>query len=92
VYYGDSTIWLQRRTFDALGGFKELPIMEDYDLARRLEKGFRTARLPGPVVTSARRWRALGVPRTVLSWVVIRWLFLAGVPPGRLARMYQKTR
>jgi rSAM/selenodomain-associated transferase 2/rSAM/selenodomain-associated transferase 1 len=92
AYYGDSAIWLQRGTFEALGGFRELPIMEDYDLARRLERRFRTACLPGPVVTSARRWRAIGIPRTVLSWVVIRWLFLAGVPPERLARLYRRAR
>jgi uncharacterized protein len=92
VYYGDSAIWLRRAVFDALGGFRPLPIMEDYDLARRLERGFRTACLPGPAITSGRRWRALGVPRTVLSWVAIRWLFLAGVPPERLARLYRRAR
>jgi rSAM/selenodomain-associated transferase 2/rSAM/selenodomain-associated transferase 1 len=92
VYYGDSAIWLRRGVFDALGGFRPLPIMEDYDLARRLERGFRTACLPGPATTSGRRWRALGVPRTVLSWVAIRWLFLAGVPPDRLARLYRRVR
>jgi hypothetical protein len=92
AYYGDSAIWLGRAVFEALGGFRPLPIMEDYDLARRLERGFRTACLPGPAVTSARRWRALGVPRTVLSWVAIRWLFLAGVPPERLARLYHRAR
>jgi rSAM/selenodomain-associated transferase 2 len=92
VYYGDSAIWLRRRSFEALKGFKELPIMDDYELARRLERGFRTACLPGPVVTSSRRWRALGIPRTVLSWVVIRWLFLAGVPPATLARLYRRVR
>jgi rSAM/selenodomain-associated transferase 2 len=92
VYYGDSAIWLRREAFVALGGFRALPIMDDYDLARRLERGFRTACLPGPAITSARRWRALGVPRTVLSWVVIRWLFLAGVSPDRLARLYRRAR
>jgi uncharacterized protein len=92
VYYGDSAIWLRRHAFDALEGFRELPIMDDYDLARRLERGFRTACLPGPVVTSARRWRTLGIPRTVLSWIVIRWLFLAGVSPRRLARLYRRPR
>jgi glycosyltransferase involved in cell wall biosynthesis len=92
VYYGDSAIWLSRAAFEALGGFRPLPIMDDYDLARRLESGFRTACLPGPAVTSARRWRALGVPRTVLSWVVIRWLFVAGVPPERLAHLYKPAR
>lgn len=92
VYYGDSAIWLRRGTFDALGGFEAIPIMEDYKLVRRLERGFRTACLPGPAITSARRWRALGVPRTVLSWVVIRWLFLAGVAPERLAGLYRRSR
>ena len=92
VYYGDSAIWLRRRAFDALSGFRDLPIMDDYDLARRLERGFRTACLPGPVVTSARRWRALGIPRTVLSWIVIRWLFVAGVSPATLARLYRRAR
>jgi rSAM/selenodomain-associated transferase 2 len=92
LYYGDSAIWLRRPTFEALGGFRPLPIMDDYDLARRLERRFETACLPGPVVTSARRWRSLGIPRTVLSWVVIRWLFVAGVPPERLARLYPRAR
>lgn len=93
AYYGDSAIWLRRATFDALGGFRPLPIMEDYDLARRLEKsGFETACLPGPAITSSRRWRRLGIPRTVLSWVAIRWLFLAGVSPDRLARLYRRAR
>jgi hypothetical protein len=92
VYYGDSAIWLRRATFDALGGFTAMPIMEDYELVRRLERGFTTACLPGPAVTSARRWRSLGVPRTVFSWVVIRWLYLAGVSPERLARLYRRVR
>jgi rSAM/selenodomain-associated transferase 2 len=92
VYYGDSAIWLRRPAFDRLGGFRPLPIMEDYELVRRLERGFHTACLPGPALTSARRWRALGVPRTVLSWVVIRWLFVAGMAPDRLARLYRRAR
>ena len=92
VYYGDSAVWVRHDVFDELGGYRPLPIMEDYDFVRRLEKRGRTACLPGPAVTSARRWRALGIPRTVLSWVVIRWLFLAGVSPARLARWYRLAR
>jgi rSAM/selenodomain-associated transferase 2 len=92
VYYGDSTVWVRAAVFAALGGYRPLPIMDDYDLVRRLERRYGTACLPGPATTSPRRWRALGVPRTVLSWVVIRWLFLAGVPPARLARLYRRVR
>lgn len=92
IYYGDSAVFARREVFDHLGGYRPLPIMEDYDFVRRLEKRGRTVCLSGPAVTSARRWRALGVPRTIFSWVVIRWLFLAGVPPARLARLYRPAR
>lgn len=92
IYYGDSVIWLRREAFDRLGGFRPLPVMEDYDLVRRLERTGRTACLPGPAVTSARRWQQLGLPRTIASWVLIRWLFLAGVGPARLARLYPHVR
>ena len=70
-YYGDSTIWLRPATFAALGGYRDLPIMDDYDLVRRLERDFQTDCLPGPALTSPRRWRALGVPRTLVTWWAI---------------------
>jgi cellulose synthase/poly-beta-1,6-N-acetylglucosamine synthase-like glycosyltransferase len=92
VYYGDSAIWLRRETFERLGGFRPLQIMEDYDLVRRMERTGRTARLAGPAVTSARRWQHLGLARTIASWVVIRWLFVAGASPARLARLYPHIR
>jgi GT2 family glycosyltransferase len=92
LYYGDSSVWARRAAFDRLGGFRELPIMDDYDFVRRLERSTPTACLPGPATTSARRWRRQGVARTVASWLVIRWLFLAGVPPDRLARLYRAVR
>lgn len=91
-YYGDSSIWVRREVFEALGGFRELPIMDDYDFVRRLERTHRTACLPGPARTSPRRWRALGVPRTLLSWWAIRLLFVVGVSPERLARLYRRIR
>jgi hypothetical protein len=92
LYYGDSTVWCERDLFVALGGFRELPIMDDYDFVRRLERATATACLPGPATTSARRWRAAGVGRTVFSWVVIRWLYLAGISPARLAGLYARVR
>jgi rSAM/selenodomain-associated transferase 2/rSAM/selenodomain-associated transferase 1 len=92
IYYGDSAVFVRREVFDHLGGYRPLPIMEDYDFVRRLERRGGTVCLAGPAVTSARRWRALGVPRTVFSWVVIRWLFVAGVSPARLARLYRLAR
>ncbi|HVF78738.1 MAG TPA: TIGR04283 family arsenosugar biosynthesis glycosyltransferase [Solirubrobacteraceae bacterium] len=91
-YYGDSSIWVRRELFSALGGYREIPIMDDYDFVRRLERSGATRCLPGPATTSPRRWRSAGMARTVLTWFVIRWLFVAGVPPGRLARLYRVVR
>lgn len=92
VYYGDSGVWCRREVFEALGGFRELPIMDDYDFVRRLERAGQTVCLPGPAVTSARRWRHHGLVRTVAAWVAIRWLYLAGVPARWLARLYPVIR
>ncbi len=92
VYYGDSAIWLRTDVFERLGGYRELPIMEDYDLVRRLRRAGRTVCLPGPAVTSARRWQRRGIVRTVAAWALIRWLYLVGVSPDRLARLYPRIR
>jgi rSAM/selenodomain-associated transferase 2 len=91
-YYGDSSVWVRREVFDALGGYREIPIMDDYDFVRRLQRSGRTVCLPGPATTSSRRWRAIGIPRTVLAWFLIRWLYVAGVSPQRLARLYRAVR
>jgi rSAM/selenodomain-associated transferase 2 len=92
IYYGDSAIWMRRETFERFGGFRPLAIMEDYDFVRRLERSGRTVCLPGPAVTSARRWQRLGLARTIASWVLIRCLFIAGASPSRLARLYAHVR
>lgn len=91
-YYGDSSIWVRRDAFEALGGYREIPIMDDYDFVRRMERGGATRCLPGPATTSSRRWRSMGIPQTVLAWFVIRWLYVAGVSPARLVRLYRVVR
>jgi rSAM/selenodomain-associated transferase 2 len=92
IYYGDSAVFVRAEIFRELGGFRALPIMDDYDFVRRLERRGLTVCLPGPAVTSARRWQALGVRRTVTSWILIQSLFLAGVTPSRLAHLYRSAR
>jgi rSAM/selenodomain-associated transferase 2 len=92
VFYGDSTIWVRPEVFWALGGFPPLPIMEDYALVRALQAAGRTPCLHGPATTSSRRWRRSGVLRTMVTWVVIRWLYLAGLPAERLAPLYRAIR
>jgi hypothetical protein len=57
-----------------------------------VERRGRTVCLRGPAVASARRWERIGLSRTIASWVVIRWLFLAGVPAPRLTGLYRQVR
>jgi rSAM/selenodomain-associated transferase 2 len=89
---GDQAIFVRKRIFDSLGGFPHMPICEDLDFARRLKRVGRVACLRSRVITSARRWRRGGIMRTVLRMWTIRLLYLAGVSPVRLARMYSDVR
>jgi len=87
--YGDQAIFLRTRTFWDLGGFPDLPIMEDFVLVRQLRKRGRIAIAPLAVVTSGRRWQKLGLLRTTLiNQIVILGYFL-GVPPTTLADWYR---
>jgi rSAM/selenodomain-associated transferase 2 len=89
VPYGDQAVFLRRDYFRSLKGFREIPLMEDVDLMRRVKKdGGRICILNQPVMTSARRWQEEGVVRgTLRNWFLII-LYLFGVSPEKLARWY----
>jgi rSAM/selenodomain-associated transferase 2 len=92
IYYGDSGLFVRRGAFEALGGFRPLPLFEDYELVRRLERRGRTVYLRAVEVTaSARRFAAAPV-RTLFLWTLLQVLYSAGVPPARLARLYRDLR
>ncbi len=90
IPYGDQAIFLRRACFLALGGFRELPIMEDVDLMRRLRlSAGRIAILPSRAVTSARRWEKEGaLYATLRNWTLVT-LFFLGIDAKRLARWYR---
>ena len=90
--YGDQGLFLEKRVFNELGGFAPLPIMEDFELVRRLGKRGRIAVLPEPVISSARRWQQQGVLRTWLINQLMVLGFLLGIAPERLARFYRRGR
>jgi rSAM/selenodomain-associated transferase 2 len=89
---GDQAIFVRREVFDRLGGFPELELCEDLEFSRRLKRAGRVACLHARVTTSARRWSRDGVVRTVMRMWLIRAMYLMGVPPARLKRMYSDTR
>lgn len=89
---GDHGQFATRAAFEALGGFREWPLLEDLDLIRRLRHRGPIAVLPLRTTTSARRFEAGGPLRTVLRNWLIWTLYAVGVPPHRLARLYRDVR
>jgi hypothetical protein len=90
--YGDQALFMSREAFWQAGGFPPLTIMEDYALMRRLRRRGRILLAPGSVLTSARRWRRLGILKTWLINQGIVAAYTLGVPAERLAAWYGLTR
>lgn len=84
--YGDQGLLIRREVFWAVGGYPDLPLMEDVAMVRRLRGRCRLVRLPAPVLTSGRRYRQRGILRTWLTHAVLISLYGVGVSPVRLAR------
>lgn len=89
--YGDQTQFLRRTLFEELGGFADLPIMEDYELNQRLRKVGRVVTAKTAAITSGRRWKRLGVVRTTLTNKAMIAGFHLGVCPQKLARFYRRS-
>jgi len=89
---GDQAHFVARAAFSQLGGYRDWPILEDLDFAWRLRRHGRTVILKQRVTTGARRFVELGVARTVATNWLIWFLFVAGVSPRRLARLYSQVR
>jgi GT2 family glycosyltransferase len=89
---GDQAIFVRRDTFERLGGYAPIPLMEDIELSRRLKRAGRIACLRERVVTSARRWQRHGVVRTILLMWTLRLLYFCGAAPERLQHVYRNAR
>ncbi|MEH2167742.1 MAG: TIGR04283 family arsenosugar biosynthesis glycosyltransferase [Nostoc sp.] len=90
--YGDQAIFLTKQVFQQIGGFPELPIMEDFELMRCLKRTGRVVIIPTPVVTSARRWLQKGVFKTTLFNQIVIIAYLLGVSPERIRRWYRREK
>ncbi len=85
---GDQAIFVSREAFLAVGGFPNLPLMEDIAISRRLKRLCRPFCIGAPVVTSGRRWEHHGVVRTIVLMWRLRLAYYFGVEPARLALRY----
>jgi rSAM/selenodomain-associated transferase 2 len=89
VPFGDQALFLRRDYFERIGGYKEIPLMEDVELMERIRRhGDPIAIIGKPVLTSTRRWEKDGLLRCTLRNWLLQLFYLFGVPPERLARHY----
>lgn len=90
IPYGDQAIFIRKNYFDKIGGFRDIPLMEDVDLMRRIKKdGKKIHILRDKVITSARRWENEGAVYTTLRNQIIVFLYYLGVSPHKLAKLYK---
>jgi rSAM/selenodomain-associated transferase 2 len=92
VATGDQALFVRRHIFEQMGGFADMPLMEDIDFSRRLKRKGATAALTATVTTSFRRWERQGPLRTILLMWALRFLYWVGVRPHTLSRWYGLVR
>ena len=92
VATGDQAIFVRREAFDAIGGFPEIPLMEDVAISKKLLGRTRPLALEDRVVTSGRRWERHGTMRTIFLMWRLRMAYALGADPRRLARRYEVER
>jgi len=89
---GDQAIFTTAKTFELVGRFKQIPLMEDIEISKQLKKIGKPARVRVPVITAARRWRTNGVARTMLTMWWLRFRYWYGASPDLLAEYYKHAR
>jgi rSAM/selenodomain-associated transferase 2 len=89
---GDQALFVRRPIFEQMGGFADMPLMEDIDFSRRLKQKGATAALTATVTTSFRRWERHGPLRTLLLMLVLRFLYWIGISPSHLVDWYKAVR
>lgn len=89
--YGDQAIFLAKDTFFGVGGFLEMPIIEDFELMRRLRRQGRIEIASAPVLTYAHRYNEVGFLKNTLVNQVIILVYLFGISTERLANWYKEV-
>jgi rSAM/selenodomain-associated transferase 2 len=85
---GDQAIFINKDLFERVGGYKEIPLMEDVEISRRLKKNSRPVCIKDRVITSSRRWETSGICRTVFLMWRLRLSYWLGADPLQLEKQY----
>ena len=90
VPFGDQAIFIRKNYFNSIGGYKDIPLMEDVELMKRIRKrGDKIFIIPEQVMTSARRWEQEGILYGTLRNWALQLSYALGVPAERLAKWYR---
>jgi rSAM/selenodomain-associated transferase 2 len=90
LYYGDSGIFVRRSVYEAVAGFRPIPLFEDLDFVRRLERFGQTCCIKDPpLITSSRRFEGRRPHEIFFGWARLHLLLWSGVSPYRLAEVYR---
>ena len=92
IFYGDGGIFVRRTSFNRIGGFPDIPIMEEVRFSRKLRRYGKVTLVEPRIHISARRWQRNGILRTTLTNWLITLLYLLRVPPTHLAKLYRHIR
>ncbi|HLF86379.1 MAG TPA: TIGR04283 family arsenosugar biosynthesis glycosyltransferase [Nitrospiria bacterium] len=90
--YGDQGIFVRRSAFEEIGGYQDVPIMEDLEFIRRLKRRGKIRILGESISVSSRRWDKEGPIYTTLRNLILTAFFLLGVSPKKLYKWYKNIR
>ncbi|HEX3034842.1 MAG TPA: TIGR04283 family arsenosugar biosynthesis glycosyltransferase [Thermodesulfobacteriota bacterium] len=89
---GDHGIFVKKEIFDKIGGFPEIPIMEDLEFVRKVKSITKGVQINCPIGTSVRRFEKSGILKTFLTMWVLRILYYSGISMEKLSRYYENLR
>ena len=93
LLYGDQGIFMRKETFIKVGGYADIPLMEDIEISGKLKRTGRLALVEPPIKASPRRWLEEGVLHTTFrDWsIAFSYTFLK-TPPEKLMKHYRDVR
>lgn len=92
LIFGDQGLFIKKDIFQQLDGYKDMELMEDWDMSKRVHNLGKMKTLDIRIGTSARRFEKGGQVKTLLFMHKIKLLYLLGIPPDRLSKIYRQVR
>lgn len=92
LYFGDQGIFIKKSVFEKIGGYPDIPLMEDWELSMRIKKSAKTIVLKDKIGTSARRFVEGGIFKTFLLMQYIKLLYILKFPIEKIASIYKDIR